>query len=286
MKRLLFCAYFGLLSLPVMAQIEFQHLTLDEAKALAKKENKPIFVDVHAVWCGPCKYMAANAFTDKGLGEYYNANFINVKIDGEKEAEGGPKTMREYGITAYPTLLYINPDGTLNQKVIGGQDVAQLRKHAKKVVDPSGKAVQEARTTYYKSKRTVGDLQKYLGVLSSEGADSLDIYSKVYYDSKSKLDLSQPEDFYAFSKFEMNSDSETSKYFLEHIEEFNAKEASAKIMEWIRADFQIAIAKRDISIIENTVKKVHAAWDKVEDVPTLEEYLIYVREQYNNYLAQ
>lgn len=286
MKRFLLIALIGLLTAPAMAQIEFQHVTLDEAKKLAKEANKPIFVDVHAVWCGPCKQMAANAFTDKGLGDYYNAHFINVKIDGEKEAEGGPKTMREYGISAYPTLLYINPDGSLNQKVVGGQDTRQLWKHAKKVIDPSGKALLEARTTYYKSKRTVNDLKSYLGVLSSEGSDSLDIYSKVYYDSKSKLDLTQPEDFYAFSKFETNSNSETSKYFLEHIEEFKAKEASGKIMEWIRGDFQLAISKRDYSIIENTVKMVHPFWDKVEEVPSLEEYLKYVKEQYDQYLAQ
>lgn len=286
MKRFLLSAFIGLLTFPALAQIEFKHMTLDEAKKLAKEENKPIFVDVYAVWCGPCKYMAANAFTDKGLGDYYNAHFINVKIDGEKEAEGGPKTMRDYGITAYPTLLYINPDGTLNQKVIGGQDTRQLWKHAKKVIDPSGKAVLEARSTYYSSKRTVNDLKKYLTVLSAEGSDSLDIYSKVYFDSKSKLDLSQPEDFYAFSKFETNINSETSRYFLEHIDQFNAKEASQKIMEWIRGDFQVAISKRDFSVIENTVKTVHAPWDKVEEIPGLDEYLKYVREQYDNYLAQ
>jgi uncharacterized protein YyaL (SSP411 family) len=50
----------------------------------AKKENKLIFVDAYASWCGPCKLMVKNIFPLKTVGDYYNSHFINAKIDMEK----------------------------------------------------------------------------------------------------------------------------------------------------------------------------------------------------------
>ena len=50
----------------------------------AKKEDKVIFMDAYTTWCGPCKKMARETFTQKSVGEFYNTNFINVKMDMEK----------------------------------------------------------------------------------------------------------------------------------------------------------------------------------------------------------
>jgi len=42
--------------------------------AMAKQENKLIFLDAYASWCGPCKWMAANMFTNDTIADYYNKN--------------------------------------------------------------------------------------------------------------------------------------------------------------------------------------------------------------------
>ena len=59
--------------------IEFFHGSWDEALELAKKEHKAIFMDAYAEWCGPCKRMAKNIFTQKEVGDFFNKHFINVK---------------------------------------------------------------------------------------------------------------------------------------------------------------------------------------------------------------
>lgn len=104
----------------VFAQgIEFEKGTWEEVLAKAKKENKPIFVDAYAAWCGPCKYMSYNIFPDEKVGEFYNANFINYKYDMEKGE--GPKFASQYKITAYPTFLFIDKDGAVQYRTMGGK---------------------------------------------------------------------------------------------------------------------------------------------------------------------
>lgn len=97
--------------------IQFFKGTFKEALAEAKAQNKPVFIDIYAVWCGPCKWMTANTFTNREAAKFYNDNFINYKIDAERGE--GPYVARKYGIRGYPTLLYLDGDGQVLHKVAG-----------------------------------------------------------------------------------------------------------------------------------------------------------------------
>ncbi|MCR8666550.1 thioredoxin domain-containing protein [Aestuariibaculum sp. M13] len=88
--------------------MNFEHITLEEALTKAKAENKLVFIDFYTVWCGPCKKMARDIFPLSTVGEMYNKNFINLKLDAEKEGEAVAK---QYNVTGYPTLLYLDTDG-------------------------------------------------------------------------------------------------------------------------------------------------------------------------------
>jgi thioredoxin 1 len=100
--------------------INFFQGTWDEALALAKKENKLIFLDVYATWCGPCKRLDAQTFPNPEVGKYYNDRFINVKVDGEK---GEGLTLRQkYAVRGYPTLLFINHKGEVVHRTAGFRD--------------------------------------------------------------------------------------------------------------------------------------------------------------------
>ncbi|MFY0643585.1 MAG: DUF255 domain-containing protein [Bacteroidia bacterium] len=112
---------------PSATGIEFYH-NLEEAKKIAKKENKMIFLDGYASWCGPCKMMDKRVFQNQQVAHFYNANFINVKIDMDKNV----KLRNEYKIRAYPTLLYLNADGSVIQKKVGFHDSGDFLKLGEK----------------------------------------------------------------------------------------------------------------------------------------------------------
>src|SRR5690554_4684519 len=121
----LFVIFFYLLSTSVQAQgIQFFDGTWKEALAKAKAEDKILFVDAFAKWCGPCKMMAKNVFTQDKVGDYFNKNFINLKLDME-EADGitfGHK----HPVRAYPTLFFLDGDGNIVTTVRGSRNADDL----------------------------------------------------------------------------------------------------------------------------------------------------------------
>ncbi len=112
--------------------IQFTSISFEEALKLAKKEKKNIFLDAYASWCGPCKMLKKNIFTQKEVGDFYNSNFINMAIDMEQGE--GPKLAQKYKVQAYPTLLFINHKGEVVGSAIGYHQAEELIGVGKKYV--------------------------------------------------------------------------------------------------------------------------------------------------------
>jgi thiol:disulfide interchange protein len=110
---------------PAFAQgILFEETTFEEALAKARAENKLLFMDCYTEWCGPCKIMSRSVFTREEVGDFFNANLINLKVDMEKGE--GIALAKRYGIKAYPTMLLLRPDGTLQHSLVGALDAMTL----------------------------------------------------------------------------------------------------------------------------------------------------------------
>lgn len=97
--------------------IHFFKGTFQEALEKAQAENKPIFLDIYATWCGPCKMLKKYTFSDKEVGDYYNANFINIAVDGETTE--GRELANNFNIKGYPTLLIVDKKGKQVAKQVG-----------------------------------------------------------------------------------------------------------------------------------------------------------------------
>jgi len=114
--------------------IKFGKQSFAKTLEQAKKENKLIFLDAFASWCGPCKLLDKNVFPKKEVGDYFNANFLNLHIDMEKGE--GIEIAKKYSIYSYPTLLFIDGDGKVVYKAAGYMSPQELISIAKEAVNP------------------------------------------------------------------------------------------------------------------------------------------------------
>jgi len=165
--------------------IEFEYGSFLEALAKAKKENKLVFVDCYTTWCGPCKYLAKKVFTQKKVGDFFNKNFVNVKMDMESEA--GKPLMGRYQVSAFPTLLWLDGDGNIQHKTMGAGDANSLIATATLALDTENNwSALDKR--FKKGERSSEFMQKYIMTSSKAGIDVKEA-TNIYFSSKKPEDL-------------------------------------------------------------------------------------------------
>ena len=117
--------------------IKFETGSLESVLAKAKAEGKMVFVDCYTSWCGPCKMLAKQTFTDATVGDYYNDRFISIQIDMEHGE--GPELAKRYGVSAYPTLIYLDSNGNLITKQVGFRRPVEFLAETKRLMSEAGK---------------------------------------------------------------------------------------------------------------------------------------------------
>jgi thiol:disulfide interchange protein len=91
----------------------------------ARTANMLVFVDCYTAWCGPCREMDRQVFSNVEVGKFFNKNFICVKFDMEKPE--GLNIQKKYNVNAYPTLLFLNDKGEQIYYYVGSLDIKTLR---------------------------------------------------------------------------------------------------------------------------------------------------------------
>ena len=124
-----------------------QWMSIEQAMEAQKRSPRKVMVDVYTQWCGPCKMMMANTFTDPEVIAYLNANYYAVKFDAESQP---PVTFRgttysnpgyrpgvtgrnaphqlaaALGVTAYPTLVFLDEKGEIIAPITGYKTPPQI----------------------------------------------------------------------------------------------------------------------------------------------------------------
>lgn len=147
-------------------KFESSETTFGQAVEKALKSKKYIFMDCYTTWCGPCKWLAANVFPNDTVGAYFNQHFVSVKMDMEKGE--GPRLAKQYQITAYPTLLFIDPyTQKMVYRKVGTQEGALwLVDIARKALDDD-KNLTGIAARYRENQQDAAIVNKYLAQLQA-----------------------------------------------------------------------------------------------------------------------
>ncbi len=170
--------------------------------AKAKSMDRVIFMDAYTTWCGPCKMMSKNVFTDKEVGDYYNANFINVKID--MEAGEGIALASQYAVRAYPTLLFIDGDGEIVHRAVGYHESDAFIQLGKKAMDPSSR-ISGMKARFAKGDRDPEFLKSYAEVLYNAMDNGYGDVADAYLGTQS--DWKTPENLQFIFQYTQSTDS-------------------------------------------------------------------------------
>ena len=140
MKKIAFVVIASMIcGLSFAQKVEFFQGSWQQVNDLALKENKFIFVDAYTQWCGWCKVMDKNTFSEANVAKILNEKFYPVKFDAEQTKDiefagrtfkfipQGSKGVHELAVAllnsqmSYPTVVFLDEECRMIQPVPGYQ---------------------------------------------------------------------------------------------------------------------------------------------------------------------
>ena len=128
----------------------------EEAFATARRENKPILLDIGAVWCHWCHVMDRESYESAELAEIINREFVAVKVDRDERPDVDSRYQLAVsaisGTGGWPLTVFLTPDG---HPFYGGTYFPPVdqwgRPSFKKILLAIGEAYRERRDEVLKS---------------------------------------------------------------------------------------------------------------------------------------
>ena len=151
--------FIPLLFLPLLAfnssnpYSEVGWMSFEQAVTLSKTTERKLFVDVYTDWCGWCKKMDTNTFSETRVAKYLGENFYPIKLDAEqtgdiqfndhtfKFIEQGRRGYHELaaallnGKMSYPSVVFLNEKFEIIMVLPGYREADEFLKIAKFVGD-------------------------------------------------------------------------------------------------------------------------------------------------------
>lgn len=217
--------------------IHFFKGTMEEAQAQAAKEHKIIFMDAYTSWCGPCKRMAKDVFSDAEVGKFFNKHFINIKVDMEKGE--GPRLAGKYRVNSYPTLLFLDEKGEVVHAAKGGRPADQFLGLGKIALGKNDKS-DEYEKQYEEGKRDPVFLRAYAYALLNSAKPNLKIANEYL---KTQDNFSSKENLEFLFDFANEADSKIFDLAVEHKEAIIKLKSAEAFQEQLKAACNATIDK-------------------------------------------
>jgi thiol-disulfide isomerase/thioredoxin len=159
-----------LVPLTLNSQVKFIEVeTLEQMQAAQKKASDQmlmLYVDVYATWCGPCKMMDSQVYSDPFVAAYMNTHYVSVRMDGESDF--GRIYASEQQLEGYPSMFIFSDDGERVSNIVGytpGTELVNLLK----AVDEGFRKVKSYKTSYNNGTLEAEGFADYIKVVREMG---------------------------------------------------------------------------------------------------------------------
>jgi len=221
--------------------IVFNHSDFKTILAQAKKENKLVIIDAYTSWCGPCKWMAANIFTNDTVGQFYNTNFICAKFDMEKDE--GLTIAKTYSVSVFPTFLFLDGDGKMVHRAVGGAPSQEFIGFGKNALDPSTQ-LSALMKRYENGERKSDFISTYVRMLAYANMHhEYEVALQEYFKTQPETELISAENWQMIVDMVYDHNSPQFNYVLNNKQLFASKYTEEKVNEKIRSVYTSSLRK-------------------------------------------
>lgn len=267
-------AFFEPFKIAANTGIYFQDLSYEKALEKASKQNKILFIDCYTSWCSPCKIMANQVFPQEQVGDFFNDKFICLKYDMEKEE--GKALGESFQVTSYPTFLFINADGTLRHKLIGGASAEDLVQRASEAFDENT-AFGCLEAKYKAGTRDKIVLTNYTKALIKQDAPNITEAANTLFQVLTDEERISKDYWFIYDKYLASpKNSDAGNFLLEHREEFNLLIGKENVDMRISMNYSVVILNiflgRDTTTTLEELKRLEKEAYSLKLVPALPSY--------------
>jgi thiol-disulfide isomerase/thioredoxin len=107
----------------------------EDALLEAKASKKLVFIDFWTTWCGWCKRLDKDTFSNPDVAEAMKG-FVCLSIDAESKS--GRPVAAKFPIHGFPALFFVAPDGTVEDMISGYKPPADFKKEAERILAGQG----------------------------------------------------------------------------------------------------------------------------------------------------
>ena len=243
--------------------IQFFKGTFSEALAKANEQHTLLFVDCYTTWCGPCKWMTANVFTDEAVYGSFNKNFICLELDMEKGE--GLDIAKKYSVKNYPTYLWIDQTGKQVHRSVGSVSSGEFLTIAEKAMNPN-KNLSYMKTQYEAGNRDQELLLNYASSLKSAYDMNYQTVADEYFRTLPEKDLAEEKNWNAILEFTPNINSYTYGVMTRMLPSFNERYGKDSVQvvfdELAISSLSFARQQKDSILLKKAIAKLKESNNK------------------------
>lgn len=196
---------------------------IQDAFALAKKQNKLVFVECYSPTCPVCQTMEP-LFKNKEVATFYNENFVSYKLDVGNQEQVAFLNQKNIFLPSFPQFLFFDSDGNLVHQGDVINTAASINGVAKVALDPAKRASSYA-DRLAKGEASIEFLAAYANyaLVAKDTIANLQAANKLF-EIYPKEKLGSQESWKLTKKSVRDIDNGFAKYWFDHVPQAAAYE--------------------------------------------------------------